>query len=113
IETLNYPVIVKPVTLGSSIGVAGAHNHDETIEAVETAFRYDNSLMVEKAVNPLMEINCSVLGSPEEARASVCERPLGKAETLSFEDKYQSEEGGSKGMASADRIIPADISDEL
>lgn len=113
IEALHYPVIVKPVTLGSSIGVARADGRDDMIDAVETAFRYDDNLVVEKAVNPLMEINCSVLGSPEEARASVCERPLGKAETLSFEDKYQSEEGGSKGMASADRIIPADISDEL
>lgn len=113
IEKLNYPVIVKPVNLGSSIGVARARDENEVIEAIETAFRYDGSLVVEKAVNPLMEVNCSILGSPEEARASVCERPLGKEETLSFEDKYQSDEGGSKGMASADRIIPADIPDEL
>ncbi len=112
IETLGYPVIIKPVTLGSSIGVKKAENTDELIEAIETAFRYDEELLVEKAVHPLKEINCAVLGTPEDNRASVCEQPLGKEETLSFEDKYQSEEGGSKGMASADRIIPAEISDE-
>lgn len=112
-KELGYPVIVKPVALGSSIGVSRAGDEDELIEAVETAFRYDDNLLIEKAVTPLMEINCSVLGSPEESITSVCERPLGKAETLSFEDKYQSDGSGQKGMASADRVIPADISEEL
>jgi D-alanine-D-alanine ligase len=112
-DQLGFPIIVKPVTLGSSIGVAKAEGSIELIEAVETAFRYDNNLMIEKAVSPLIEINCSVLGTPEEQQTSVCERPLAQEETLSFEDKYQSEDGSQKGMASADRVIPADISDEL
>lgn len=110
---LSYPVILKPVSLGSSIGVAKADDEPELIEAVETAFRYDNNLMVEKAISPLIEINCSVLGTPDDLQTSVCERPLGQEETLSFEDKYQSDDGSQKGMASADREIPADISDEL
>ncbi|MCH2451215.1 MAG: D-alanine--D-alanine ligase [Gracilimonas sp.] len=112
-EDFDYPLIVKPASLGSSIGVAIANSRDELIDAIETAFRYDTHLLVEEAVNPLMEINCSVIGTPEDCRPSVCEKPLGKTETLSFEDKYQSGGGGDKGMASADRIIPADISDEL
>jgi len=99
--------------LGSSIGVAKADNKDELIEAVEMAFRYDAHILIEDAIQPLMEINCSVLGTTENCRASVCERPLGVTETLSFKDKYQSGEGADKGMASADRIIPADISPEL
>lgn len=112
-ELLGFPLIVKPTSLGSSIGVAKAENKDELIEAIETAFRYDAHLLVEVAVNPLMEINCSVLGTAENCKASVCERPIGNSETLSFEDKYQSGGGSDKGMASADRVIPADISPEL
>ncbi|SMO49936.1 D-alanine--D-alanine ligase family protein [Gracilimonas mengyeensis] len=112
-EGYDYPLIVKPVSLGSSIGVAIANDREELINAVETAFRYDAHLLIEEAINPLMEINCSVIGTPEDCRPSVCEKPLGKTETLSFEDKYQSGEGGDKGMASADRVIPADISSEL
>ncbi|WP_138431383.1 D-alanine--D-alanine ligase family protein [Fodinibius saliphilus] len=111
-KQLGYPVIVKPTTLGSSIGVTKAEDEQALIKAIEMAFRYDNNLMVEKAVTPLMEINCSVLGTTEELQTSVCERPLGQEETLSFEDKYQTE-GGQKGMASADRVIPADISDTM
>lgn len=112
-EDFGYPLIVKPVSLGSSIGVAIANDRTELTEAVETAFRYDAHLLIEEAVNPLMEINCSVIGTPDNCKASVCERPLGQTETLSFEDKYQSGDGAEKGMASADREIPANISDSL
>lgn len=111
-EQLGYPVILKPVTLGSSIGVMKSDDENELIEAIETGFRYDENLMVEKAVTPLMEINCSVLGTTQNTWTSVCEQPLGQEETLSFKDKYQSD-GGQKGMASADRKIPADIPDEM
>ena len=112
-EMLGYPLIVKPVNLGSSIGVKRAENRDELIDAVETAFRYDAHLLVEEVIQPLMEINCSVMGTAEDCIASVCEKPLGTTDTLSFEDKYQSGGSAEKGMASADRIIPADISSEL
>lgn len=113
IEALAFPVMVKPATLGSSIGVKHALDRKQAIEAIETAFRYDDCILAEKAVSPLTEVNCAVLGSQEEARASVCEHPIGKDNALSFADKYQNEGGGDKGMASADRIIPADISDGL
>lgn len=99
--------------MGSSIGVKKVDNEEELIEAIEVAFRYDAHLLVEVAIQPLMEINCSVLGTAENCRASVCERPRGSTETLSFEDKYQSGARTDKGMASADRVIPADISAEL
>lgn len=112
-EHLGYPFVVKPANLGSSIGVKKVDTEEDLVEAVEIAFRYDSHLLVEDAIQPLMEINCSVLGTVENCRASVCERPIGNSETLSFQDKYQSGGGGDKGMASADRIIPADISPEL
>lgn len=111
-EKIGYPLIVKPANLGSSIGVAKISSRDELIDAVESAFRYDAHLLIEEAVQPLMEINCSVLGTAEECEASVCEKPLGSSATLSYTDKYQSGSSG-KGMASAGRIIPADISPEL
>lgn len=112
IERLGSAVIVKPVHLGSSIGVARATSRKEIIEAIEEAFRYDDELLVEQAIEPLMEINCSVLGEGSELTASICERPLGESELLSFRDKYQGDSGG-KGMASATREIPADIPDEM
>lgn len=112
IEALEYPVIVKPVHLGSSIGVEVVKDQESLVRAIETAFKYDDHLLVEKVVTPLMEINCSVLGSSWKQRTSVCERPLGKEELLSFRDKYMNDEE-VKGMASADREIPANIPEKL
>lgn len=111
-ESMGYPLFVKPTHLGSSIGVSRAADRSQLIAAVENAFRYDVSVLVEKAVTPLREINCSILGSPDQAEASVCEQPVGSGDLLSFKDKYQSGDA-SKGMASADRLIPAPISPEL
>jgi D-alanine-D-alanine ligase len=113
INELGYPVILKPVNLGSSIGVTRINEEEEAALAIEEAFRYDAHLLVEKAVQPLKEINCSVMGHGADLETSVCERPLGQEELLSFEDKYQGGDGGGKGMASQDRIIPADIDEEL
>jgi D-alanine-D-alanine ligase len=112
IEQLSYPVIVKPVHLGSSIGVKVCSEKETLIEAVEIAFRFDEHLLVEKAISPLTEINCSVMGSAQNCRSSVCERPMGTEELLSFKDKYMRDDA-AKGMASADRVIPADIPDSL
>jgi len=111
IDALGYPVFVKPVTLGSSIGVSRAENRTEAEHHIESSFRYDSRVMVEKGVTPLMEINCSVLGNPESAEPSVLEHPVGSGEILSFQDKYQRGDTG-KGMASAERIIPAPL-DEI
>jgi D-alanine-D-alanine ligase len=111
IEALGTDIVVKPMRLGSSIGVERVKGREEIIRAVETGFRYDSRLLAEKAVTPLMEINCSVLGDGDAAEASVCEQPVGKEERLSFEDKYMGDEG--KGMASASRIIPAPVEHSL
>ena len=113
VEQLGFPVIVKPSSLGSSIGVKKVESQSALIRAVETAFRYDAQILIEEAVTPLIEINCAVLGTPESSISSVCERPLGSNEALSFADKYQRGGAAEKGMASADRVIPADISEEL
>jgi len=113
VKTLHYPVIVKPTHLGSSIGISKVANEKELEWAIESVFRFDDQVLIEKAIDPLLEINCSVMGDGIENQTSVCEQPKAKGQTLSYEDKYLSESSGSKGMASADRIIPAPISESL
>ena len=69
----------------------------------------------------MTELNCSVLGSNNFMQTSVIEQVMGKDEILSFNDKYigsgakkgAKKMGASKGMVSADRIIPADIPEKL
>ena len=112
---IQYPVITKPVNLGSSVGIKVAKNKEELVESLEYAFKYSKKILVEKAITNLREINCSVLGDYEEAIASECEEPFHTDEILSYEDKYvsNSKTSGTKGMESLQRKLPADISKEL
>lgn len=113
-QGLGYPVIVKPVNLGSSVGISVARNRVELAASVDDAFRYATRILAEHAVTNLREINCSVLGDENEAAASECEEPLHTKDILSYEDKYVSgsKSGGSKGMASVSRKIPAELTPE-
>ncbi len=109
---LGFPVFVKPANLGSSIGVSRADNRESLADSLELAFEYDRRVLVEKGLNKPVELNCSVMGYDEELQASPIEMPLNNDEFLDFKDKYLSS-GGSKGMASLHRVLPAPIDDEL
>lgn len=113
-EKLGYPVIVKPADLGSSVGIGRADNREQLIRRIDEAEKFAEKIIVEKCVEELQEINCSVLGDSEECRASILEEPIKSGEILSYTDKYM---GGSKtegrGMASSDKRIPADLPAEV
>lgn len=115
VEKLGYPVIIKPATLGSSVGISVAHDETELKVAIGDAIRYDTKILVEEMIQNLKEVNISVLGNYEKQKLSVIEEVGSKNELLTYEDKYIG--GGkkipSKGMASAKRIIPAKINEKL
>ncbi len=125
-NAIGYPVIVKPVNLGSSIGISKAENRTELYDSLETAFQYATKVLIETAVQNLKEINCSVLGDYESAEASECEEPVSSDKILTFTEKYigdgsakgakgakgGAKSSGSKGMATLKRKIPADITSE-
>ncbi len=111
---LGYPVVVKPANLGSSVGITVAKNEVELTVAIHEAARYDAKIVVEKAIVNLREVNCSVMGFDSEMRASVLEEVRKSDDILSYENKYiAGGKGSSKGMASAARIVPAPLSDEM
>lgn len=119
VHKLIYPVILKPARTGSSIGIHIAHNDEEYLACFEDTRQYDEKIITEKVVKPMREINCSVLGDCEHAEASVLEEVTKQSDgdnMLDFKDKYQSggakKTGGSKGMASTSRLVPAPLSEE-
>lgn len=128
---ITYPVIVKPVNLGSSIGIKKANDRETLADALELAFSFANIVLVEKAIKSLREINCAVLGDKFDAECSALEEPFGNDEILSFADKYMSgSKGGMKignikmssakssnasaksGMASLKRKVPAELDEK-
>ncbi|WZL82028.1 D-alanine--D-alanine ligase [Vallitaleaceae bacterium 9-2] len=107
LQKLVFPMIIKPAGGGSSIGIEVAKNSQQLRAAIEQAFNYDVKLIIENKVDNIREVNCSVLGDIEQAKASVIEEPSTADEILSFNDKYM--QNSTKGMSSAKRQIPADI----
>ena len=112
-SAIGYPVIVKPVNLGSSVGISKAKDRASLTDAMDLAVSFADRVLVERAVPNLREINCAVLGDYETARPSACEEPLNAEDILTFGDKYLSgnggKSGGSKGMTDLKRRCPAEL----
>ena len=115
IKKLGFPVVVKPATLGSSVGISFVKKEEELDEAITEAITYDSKIVVEKAVENLVEVNASVIGNYESQEVSVLEEVMGVDEFLSYRDKYLGggKKTGSKGMASTNRIVPARLDEKM
>ena len=101
-------LIVKPNSLGSSIGVAACdkENYQNQIQAI---FNMNDDALVEERVVDMVEYNQACMIIDGEIVLSAIEQPVSKSDFLSFDDKYNSAQKGKQ----ADRIIPADISQKL
>ncbi|MCP4137659.1 MAG: D-alanine--D-alanine ligase [bacterium] len=104
VNQLGFPMFAKPANAGSSVGVKKIHNNEDMAESIEFAFRYDNIILVEKAVNA-REIECAVLGN-EEPKSSIPGEIMPTHEFYSYEAKYIDPEG-------ARLSIPAEIDENL
>ena len=122
---LKYPLIVKPACTGSSVGISVCENEEKLIEGIDDAIQYDSKIIIEEVVENLKEVNIAVMGNYEHQRVSEIEEVLSANKFLTFTDKYIgdgkgkikgakcSKKVGSKGMASTNRKLPADLSDKL
>ena len=126
VNTLKYPIILKPATTGSSVGISVCNNEEELIEGIEDAIQYDTKIVVEEVVKNLKEVNIAVMGSYEHQKVSEIEEVLSGNKFLTYQDKYigggKGTKGvkgskvpvkGSKGMASTNRILPAHLDEKL
>ncbi len=111
VGSLDFPMIVKPADVGSSVGVTTAETREELEEALLFSSQFSSKVIVEYKLENNYEINISVLGDHTSQELSVLERPLSDNEFLTYEDKYVG--GGEKGMSAAKREIPARIPEEL
>lgn len=103
INKLGFPMFVKPANLGSSIGIAKVKNIDQLNKAIENAFKYDNKVLIEKAVNA-RELECAVLGNGTP-KVSVVGEIIPSHEFYDYESKYF--DGGETKL-----LIPAEISED-
>lgn len=105
INKLSLPVVVKPLELGSSVGVSIARTKQQLDKSIAESFRHDRKAIVEKYVKG-REFTVTVMGNGRKTRVIGATEIIPKiSEFYDFKAKY--EEGGSE------HICPADISEEM
>lgn len=105
VEIHSFPVIIKPVTLGSSIGVSIVKSQEELDYALDVAFEFDEAVIVEPFISGIKEYNLAGTKVNGEFVFSIIEEPQ-KAEFLDFDKKYLD-------FARTSQALEADISEEL
>ncbi len=86
-QRFDYPLFVKPVSLGSSIGVVKAHDGAQLRAGIDEAAQFDYKVMVEAAAQNCREVEVAVLGN-EEPEASVPGEIVPGHEFYDYSDKY-------------------------
>ncbi len=105
VELDEFPVIVKPVRLGSSIGVSIVKNKEELDYALDVAYEFDDAIIIEPFISGIKEYNLAGTKIDGEFTFSIIEEPQ-KAEFLDFDKKYLD-------FARTSKALEADISQEV
>ena len=103
----SFPLILKPVHLGSSIGVHKCENLEDVERFIIPLFHLEEEVMIEKVISHLKEFNIAILGDERKIWVSEIEEVNAQDEVLSFENKYEEFSGMTY------RKIPANISSSL
>jgi D-alanine-D-alanine ligase len=100
VDTLGYPVFVKPANLGSSVGISKAKSDADFNAAMELALQFDRKIVIEAAIANAREIECAVLGN-DDPDASVPGEVIPSREFYDYEAKYIDDNSKT--------IIPAEL----
>ncbi len=101
---LNYPVIIKPTRLGSSIGISIVKSKEELDYALDVAFEFDTQVVIEPFIKGIKEYNLAGCKS-DKYDFSIIEEPQ-KEEFLDFDKKYLD-------FSRTKRVNKAELSKEL
>ncbi len=101
-KKLGFPIFVKPANAGSSVGISKAHNKEELMASLDTAFKEDKKAVLEEFIDGF-EVECAVLGN-EEPFAGEVGQIISAAEFYDFDSKYNN--------PASELHIPAEIPQE-
>jgi D-alanine-D-alanine ligase len=105
LQKLSYPVIVKPLSLGSSLGVKVAKSDEEFQYALDVAFEYDNGVIIEDYIEGVREYNLAGIET-DKFTLSMIEEPQKGGDILDFEKKYLD-------FSRDSAVLEADIDNDL
>lgn len=104
INTLSYPMYVKPANLGSSIGISRVTSEQELLAGIKEAIKFDNKIIVEEEIKHVKEVNISVLGTYDNLETSELEEINVNDEFFTFKEKYV--ENYSKVVKKGKKVNP-------
>lgn len=102
-EEFGESVVVKPNSLGSSVGVSAVSEGKQLFKAIQTSLRYDKKVLIERRVENLVEFNCACVADGDELIVSDVDIPCRSKDILDFDDKYLIFEG----KAQQDKFVPS------
>lgn len=88
INKLDYPLILKPARLGSSIGIEIINKKEELANAIEKSISYDERFLIEEYIENKKEYNCAVIGSYDKIQTSAIEEIINEEGMCTYQDKY-------------------------
>lgn len=100
------PMFIKPAKLGSSIGITKAKTTEEIKNAIEVAFQFDNKVLVEEAVEDLLDLTVCIKGNLNPVASEIQQSNFNN-EFFSYSDKYLQDGGTQLGNAKSKIQIPA------
>jgi D-alanine-D-alanine ligase len=106
-QQLGYPCFIKPVNLGSSVGVNKAHDRGELEHAINVAAEYDRKIIIERGIN-CRELECAVLGN-DEPLTSVVGEIVASSEFYDYNAKYID----NKSQTIIPAVIPQSTAEEV
>ena len=87
IDKLNYPLMVKPATLGSSIGIRVVKQKEELDTVVNEVFKYDRKIIVEEKIDDVLEYQVSILKTNDKLFVSAIEEIETNLDYRNYNDK--------------------------
>jgi D-alanine-D-alanine ligase len=106
IETIGFPLVVKPVSSGSSIGINIVNSIDSLKKVLNEAFKLYKEVLIEECIEGI-ELTCGVIGDDDEIEALplIQISPTEGYEFFDYNAKYI--KGATK------EICPAPIDDNI
>lgn len=110
IDKLEYPLIIKPATLGSSIGIVSIKRKEQLDTAINEVLKYDRKVIIEEQIENVLEYNISMLKTNDKLYISSIEEIETKLEYRDYVDKCNLENYLNGNII---RTTPAKISEKM
>ena len=111
IDELKYPLIIKPASLGSSVGIELITRKEELDSIIERTFKYDSKVIIEEKIQDLVEYNCSVLLTSNGNITSEIEEITTNKDLVEYGDRFLYDDDSKD--SSIKRVCPANIDEDL